>query len=219
MVTEKFAVIIPDRNDRPELIQHCFNQLSRMTTKPDEVFHINWKPIDNHVDLVERVLDGVLKAKDAGFDMVFIVENDDAYPANYFERFGDFNGDMFGDEMTYYYHLKTRQYKSIYHTGRASLFTTGFRISTLGDFKWGGDQFLDVRLWLHAKNNRLKKVFVNTGAIGIKHGIGLCGGKGHKMKTLNHDPHMSWLKGRVDRDSYLFYSDMSRKLREKELTK
>jgi hypothetical protein len=216
---EKFAVIIPCRGDRPDLIQHCFKQLSRMTVQPDQIFHINWPPVSNHFDLVERVLDGVYKAKEAGIDLVFIVENDDSYPANYFERFGDFSGDFFGDEMTYYYHLKTRQYKSMYHPGRSSLFTTGFRISTLGDFQWGGDVFLDVRLWEFAKKNKLKRVFVNTGAIGVKHGIGKCAGKGHKMKMLASDPHLSWLKGRVDSESYLFYSEMSRKLWEKELAK
>jgi hypothetical protein len=215
---EKFAVIIPDRNDRPELIQHCFKQLSRMTVKPDQVFHINWSPISSQVDLVERVLDGACKAKAAGFDLVFIIENDDYYKPDYFERFGDFNGDIFGDDMTYYYHLKNRQYKSMPHPGRASLFTTGFRISALKDFQWGGDQFLDGRLWDYAKRNRLKRVFVNTGAIGIKHGIGKCGGKGHKMKMINCDSHMSWLKGRVDPESYLFYSELSRKLWETELS-
>jgi hypothetical protein len=219
MDKERFAVIIPDRNDRPELIQHCLNQLSRMTIKPDKIFHVNWPPISAHIDLCERVYDAVMRAKEFGIDLVFIIENDDYYPANYFERFGDLNADFFGDDLTYYYHLKTRQYKSMYHPGRSSLFTTGFRISALGNFQWGGDVFLDMRLWEHAKKNKLKKMFVNTGAIGIKHGIGKCGGKGHRMKMQNCDTHMSWLKSRVDPESYLFYSEMSRKLWEKELAK
>jgi hypothetical protein len=216
---EPFAVIIPDRGDREEFTKFCLWQLSRMTVKPDKILHINWKPISNHFDLVERVYDGVLQAKEFGFDLVFIIENDDSYNPDYFERFGDFNADFFGDDLTYYYHLKTRQYKSMYHPGRSSLFTTGFRISALGDFQWGGDVFLDMRLWEHAKRNKLKKIFVNTGAIGIKHGVGKCGGKGHKMKMQNCDTHMSWLKGRVDPESYLFYSEMSRKLWETELAK
>jgi len=214
---EKFAVIIPCRGDRPDFIAHCMNQLARMTRKPDCIFHINWKPIGRGFDLVERVHDGVCKAKAAGYDVVFIVENDDFYEADYFEKFGDFNADFFGSEKTTYYHLKNREHQTIQHPFRASLFTTGFRISTLDKFKWGGDQFLDLKLWEYAKKQGLRKLFVNVDAIGIKHGLGKCGGKGHKMKMKYSDHEMQWLKSKVDPYSYLFYTAMSRKLWEKEL--
>lgn len=195
----------------------CRAQLSRLTLRPSMLLHINWKPITDGFDLVERVHAGVGMAKDAGIDLCFIMENDDYYPANYFERFGDMKADFFGDDLTFYYNLKARSFNSFYHAGRSSLFTTGFRISAMEGFQWGGDQFLDLRLWKLAKEKGVRTRFVNTGAIGMKHGLGLCGGKGHKMKLKNCDPNMAWLKSRVDRDAYLFYSETSRRLWEKEL--
>jgi hypothetical protein len=214
---ERFCVIIPDRNDRPDFTFHCLKQLSRMTVKPDEIIHVNFPPISEDFDLVERVYHGVMAAKSKGIDLCFIVENDDFYPINYFEKFGDFNAEIFGDDMTYYYNIKLRAFSSLPHPGRSSNFTTGFRISALKGFQWTGDVFLDIRLWKWAQDQKLKARFVHTGAIGIKHGTGLCGGKGHTMKLKNPDTTMMWLKGRVDKDSYLFYCEMSRKLWEKEL--
>jgi hypothetical protein len=148
--------------------------------------------------------------------LVFILENDDAYQPNHFEKFGSMTGDFFGDEMTYYYHLKSRTFKSMHHPGRSSLFTTGFRISTLEGFQWSGDQFLDLRLWDWATKHKLKKQFAHTGAVGMKHGLGKCGGGGHKQTFQNRDTEMRWLKGRVDAESYQFYTQMSQQLNKQE---
>ena len=50
-----------------------------MTLKPDLILCVDWKPVSDNFDLVERVYDGVQKMKAAGFDLVFIVEDDDSY--------------------------------------------------------------------------------------------------------------------------------------------
>lgn len=213
---DSFAVIIPDRGDRPELTKHCFKQIERMTLKPDQVIHVDWKAISPDFDLVERVHYGVEAAKAFGIDLVFILENDDYYPADYFEKFGDMKSDFFGDDLTFYYNLRQRTFNSFYHKNRSSLFTTGFRISSLGNFQWAGDQFIDLRLWDWAKTKGLSTRFVNTGAIGMKHGVGLCGGKGHKMKLKNEDNKLTWLNKRVDPDSFEFYKTMSMELIKKE---
>jgi hypothetical protein len=184
-----------------------------MTLKPDLIICVDWKPVSEDFDLVERVYDGVQKAKESGFDLVFIVEDDDYYPADYFERFGDFTSDFFGDDLTYYYHLQQRGFNSQPHPKRSSLFTTGFRISHMDGFQWGGDQFLDLRIWQWANRNIKWRKFVNTGAIGIKHGIGKCGGKGHTMRMRHQDPKMEWLQNRVDADSFDFYKSLSNELR------
>jgi hypothetical protein len=209
---EKFAVIIPDRGDRPQFTEHCFNMLGRMNSFLGKIYHINWAPVDDKIDLVERVYAGVKMAEADGFDVVFVVENDDFYPADYFKNHLPLNGDIFGDEKTTYYHLKSRTYKHIDHPGRASLFTTGFRISAFEGFQWSGDQFLDLRLWSWAARKGLEMKFARTGAIGIKHGVGKCGGKGHKMKFPTNDPTMSWLRYRVDHESYEFYRNLSQTL-------
>lgn len=211
---EEFAVIIPTRGDRPKLLDNCFRQLRRMTLKPDLIHCVDWKPVSNDFDLVERVYDGVCKMKAAGFDLVFIVEDDDYLSSDYFERFGDTTeADFFGDDLTYYYHLKQRAFVSLPHPKRSSLFNTGFRISTLEGFQWGGDVFLDIRLWKWAQQKKLRTRFVNSGAIGIKHSLGLCGGKGHTMRMPHQDPKMEWLGKRVDAESLEFYKSLSNELR------
>lgn len=209
---EKFAVIIPDRGDRPELTEHCFHQLSRMTRKPDEVIHVNFKPADEGYDLVERLHYGVMAAQGMGIDLCFVVENDDYYSPDYFERFGDMSADFFGDDLTFYYNLKNRTFKSFYHIGRSSLFTTGFRASKIEGFQFGGDNMIDIRLWKFAKEKGLKTSWINSGCVGVKHGLGLCGGKGHQMNMDNYDPKMNWLKGRVDQEAFEFYQSLSHQL-------
>jgi hypothetical protein len=212
-----FAVIIPDRNDRPELTKHCFWQIQRMTRKPDEIIHVNYPPISQDMDLAERVHNGVMAAKSKGYELVFIMENDDFYPSDYFERFGDMKGDFFGDDLTFYYNLRNRTFQSFPHAGRSSFFTSGFRVSTIQKFQFTGNQFLDKRMWEYAADRCLKRTFVHTGAVGIKHGVGLCGGKGHKMNLRNIDQNMNWLRDRVDSESFSFYSELSRKLWEKQI--
>lgn len=204
---EQFAVIIPDRNDRPEFTEHCFRQLDRMILKPAEIIHVNYSPIDEGIDLVERLHYGVMAAQSKEIDLVFVIENDDYYPSDYFLRFGDLDADFFGDDLTYYYNIRNRTYKPIKHENRASLFTTGFRISKLGEFQFKGDQFIDIQLWKYANNRGLRRRFVNSGAVGIKHGLGLCGGRGHVMKLNQSDDQMKWLRSKVDSESYRFYSE------------
>jgi hypothetical protein len=210
----KFCVIIPDRGDRPELTANCLRMLRRMTLKPEVIFHINGEPGSTMYDLVSRVKTGVESASMAEYDLCFIVENDDYYPADYFERFQPFFPDFhfFGQEFSDYYNLKNLTHNRFDHQYRASLFTTGFKISALNNFEWppADKPFLDIELWRYARHKRRK--FIDTGAIGLKHGLGLCGGKGHRMNLKNNDRSMNWLRSRVDAESFEFYQSLSKKL-------
>ena len=200
---ETFSVIIPDRSDRPDFIEHCFFQLKKQTVKPDQIIHVNYKAGRDY-DLIERVQYGISKSRN---DRVFIIENDDYYPDDYFEKM-QFNCDFIGVPFTWYYHLESLGYKNVSHKGRdhSSLFCTGFRISALKDFEFPKDNLLDVALWGFAKNYKLvKDIF----PIGIKHGIGLCGSIGHSrcFPYDNYDPNMEWLKKRIRKESSEFYND------------
>lgn len=211
----KFAAIIPDRGDRPELTANCLRQLDRMTLKPDATFHINYPPEVEGYDLVQRIKSGIgMATMYDGFDLCFIIENDDFYPSNYFERFAPYfeKYDFFGQEHSDYYNLRNLTHNRFDHQYRSSLFTTGFKISALNNFEWPDPSkpFLDIDLWKYARHKR--RIFVETGAIGIKHGLGLCGGKGHKFNMRNRDPEMKWLSERVDTESLEFYRSMSEKL-------
>lgn len=206
-----FAAIIPDRGDRELLTGFCFHQLARMTVQPNKIVHVNYPPHSERFDLVDRISDGIFQAQKAGIDWVFVIENDDGYPANYFERYLPYldTHDFIGDDQTFYYNIGTRRWSRFDHPYRSSLFTTAFRISALNNFEWPDNSkpFLDIELWKYARFKRRK--FVDSGAVGIKHNTGLCGGKGHLMKLHNADPNMDWLKGKLSDDHIDFYKEFS----------
>ncbi len=208
----KFAVIIPTR-DRPKFYDHCIEQLSAQTLKPSKVYVIYYPPDSEEMDLVQRVRIGLDCIKAEGIDLVFILEDDDSYPTNYFERFSPFfnNYEFFGDQSTTYYNLKNKTYNTWHHPGRSSLFTTGFKISALSDFNWPADneKFLDIKLWHHARTKKRK--FIDTGAIGIKHAVGKTGGKGHYMRMKNVDVDLKFLKQHTN-GSFEFYQQAMKSL-------
>jgi len=203
-----FAVIIPDRGDRPQLLEFAKFQLSRMSTQPDAVYIVDYKPKSAAVDLIPRIKIGTEKAKSDGFDQVMIVENDDWYGKDYFDNIG--YADFVGSESTTYYNLRNRTYQDWTHPKRSSLFTTGFKISALEGFEWPPetDTFLDISLWLYATQKRKTIHWRETKAIGIKHGIGLCGGKGHVQQNKYMDRELEWLKANVDSESFDFYKSI-----------
>lgn len=213
----KFCAIIPDRGDRPELTKFCLQQLDRMKVKPEKVYHINHRPDTERFDLISRVHKGISIARAEGFDWCFIIENDDSYPANYFERFLPFmdKNDFLGDEASTYYNLRNLTYRTFEHRYRSSLFTTAFKISALNNFDWPSDHspFLDLDIWKYARFKR--RFFIKTGAIGMKHQMGLCGGKGHQMRMQNIDTDLAWLQDHVDEMSFEFYCGLIEKFKEK----
>lgn len=204
-----FATITPSRGDRPQFLEFAKHQLSRMTVKPDKSYFIDYKPKSEDVDLVERIQEGIRQAQADGFNDVYILEDDDAYLPNHFEKMQLGNFDFIGEEKTTYYNLRNRTWQTMSHPGRSSLFITGFKISALKDFNWPNrtERFLDISLWSHAKKKKRK--FVESRAIGIKHNLGLCGGKGHVLRMKNEDLGMEWLKANVSSEAYVFYKSLA----------
>ncbi len=177
-----------------------------MNTKPTKSYFVDYKPKNGEVDLVPRIQEGIRQAQLDGIDLVFILENDDFFPDDYFDNIPD--ADFIGEKTTTYYNLRNNTWQTMEHSARSSLFTTGFKISALEGFRWPKEteKFLDIALWNHAQ--RRKIAFRKTGAIGIKTGIGLCGGAGHRMCMKNSDPKREWLKSNVDSESYVFYQSL-----------
>jgi hypothetical protein len=203
----KFATITPTRSDRPELLEFCKYQLGRMEVKPDRSFFIDFKPKDGNIDIVWRVWEGLQKSMETGIDLVFIIEDDDYYDTTYFNHIPD--ADFIGESNSIYYNLRNKTYQNFNHPGRSSLFTTGFKISALKGFRpKENDRFLDISLWKYAFDAGKKVAFRETGAIGIKHGIGLCGGKGHKMNLKHKDSNLEWLSEHVDSEAFEFYKNL-----------
>lgn len=217
-----FCAITPDRGDRPEFLAHCKYQIEHQTVKPGDHFIIDYKPINNEPDLIPRIKSGLYKAKQAGYDIVFIIENDDYYPENYFEEmlkpFETFeNLQAVGIYETIYYHIGTCKYHVHSHPERSSLFCTAFKLSALENFNWpkATEIFLDLALWEHFKDYTLLRLQNNIKPIGIKHGVGFCGGNGHNS-NLNYyemtDKDFRILSMLVRPESLKFYKEQSEKL-------
>lgn len=217
-----FCAIIPDRGDRPKLTEFCFRQLERMTVNPDKVYHINHKPKNDGVDLIERVHEGLNNAIKDGIQWCFIIE-DDYYPFDYFYQYYtlmmDPNKIIIGDRSTVYYNLRNRTYAKFDHPNRSSLFTTAFRSSIPFSSIVGNnlsDPFLDIKLWRYFSHS--EKGFVNSGAFGVKHGIGKCAGRGHSMIMAYKDLNLKQLEGKLyhsiknDVEAWDFYRSLSEEL-------
>lgn len=208
-----FCTITPDRGDRPQFTEFCKHQLSRMTVKPAHSYFIDHAPDGDGVDLILRVREGIIQAKADGFTKIFIIENDDYYPANYFTKMKlEEPVDFIGSLTTFYYNIFDRRFQRIQHDNRSSLFTTGFTYNAIEYFNWKRlkqtDIRLDIAFWDHAR--RFQKQFVVPGAVGIKHGLGMCAGAGHYKDLKEADSDFVWLKNHVDSEAMIFYKTLKR---------
>jgi len=214
---ERFAIIIPDRGDRPELLEHCLYQMGRQTVKPECKYLINYLPHSSTVpDLVARVRRGIDLAREDRIDIVYIIENDDYYPDDYFEKnfIGDY--DFVGIPFTHYYHIMTGGHWYDEHPESSSLFCTGFRLSVLSDeFHWSMVQgvMLDSYLWKYAAEQCRCSLLQNPALpIGIKHALGYCPGAGHNVNMYSEiDKNFAWLRSRIRPESFDFYMDLKKR--------
>lgn len=201
-----FAIITPTRGDRPELLNFLRSRI------PAEYEHIivDYKPFSEDVDLVNRIKHGIELAKQKGFDYVFIAEDDDYYPKDFFDTIHFEDTDFYGFATSHYYNLSNQTYQTFEHIDRSSLFCTGFRISALDRFNWppANWKFLDIRLWEYANNGYFKIDLHHTNpCVGIKgHKFGKHAGKGHTMRLKYDDPTLSCLKEMVDMEAFQFYN-------------
>lgn len=217
---KRVVLITPDRNDRPELLEHCKWQMKRQTVQAYDHLVINYDPVPGVVDLVPRVRMGVNIAKDLKADYCLIIENDDYYPDNYVEvmtRHLDVF-DIAGAERSIYYSLQQNCMRIFQHPGRASLFITGFRTSAMEKFNWPADTLLYFDIYLWEKING-RRGFVNfpQSPIGMKHGVGFSPGNYHngivngkKMKGMIEDKNRQWLKSHTRKESFEFYQNYMR---------
>lgn len=206
------AALTVTRGDRPQFLDHCKSQVSKMKGI-DEHIIINRAPVNSQPDLTQRVKEGVEEAKKRSHEWIVIVEDDDFYHIDHVLRmWAHFDtADFIGCEFTHYYNLRNRTWERTSHPNHSSLFCTAFRVSVMDNFKWhlAHKVFLDRDLWFYAK--KFKRSFIEMTAIGIKHGQGLTGGKGHVQTFPNKDPNLAWLKSKVSPQSFEFYSKLELK--------
>jgi len=207
-----FAAIIPDHGGREELIDFQLKRMRNQTLVPDEIYHVNF-PWKGEIDLIARLKVGCEAAKADRMDWVFIIE-DDFYSRDYFGKFLPVmpKADFIGCDKTIYYHLVNRTWQTFDHPRRSSLFCTAFKLSALNNWNWDDLRpnlaMVDLKLWEYARHRQ--RAFISPGAVGLKHSIGHCAGKGHQMTFKNKDPELKALKSMLDQEAFDFYTSLEK---------
>lgn len=192
----KVGVIIPTRGDRSRFLNNCIAQMMEQTLQPAIIYTVDFAPAGPEKDITKRYRIGYDKLRGEGLDVIAFIEDDEAYSPDYLRQMTvewDAAGrpDLFGTNYTHYFHLKHKAYFTMHHVDRSSMMNTFIKPDL--SFPWCADEmpYTDIHLW-----DSLKKGKVLTSglcspsyaiSVGIKHGVGLCGGEFH---TNNEDVFM-----------------------------
>lgn len=206
----KTAVLIPTRNDRPGFLKNCLRMIEAQTFPPDDVEVIGYNPESDRCDITQRYRRGYEKLCGKGYDYIALMEDDDWYSPDYLETMrGEWRKrgqpDIFGTGYTIYYHLKLGAYFTMYHQDRASAMNTLIKPDLEINWPVDHEPFTDMHLWrtIHGVVFFPEKVI----SMGMKHGIGLCGGRSHVDKLHRYtQKDEGFLEKTLDPESYKFYS-------------
>lgn len=232
----RIATITPTRGDRPQFLKMALKLINLQTRQPDEIIVVNDPPKSSEIDINGRYHEGCKRAIEKGCDLLFFWEDDDYYAPTYIEAmtkaFEECNPQpqVFGVGMTVYYHLFLRKWGAFLHEHKASAMNTMITKEAYKQFRWPKDNsekydiqhgtgFLDTQLWEWAQRKKMSKTILykpnNPLSIGIKHGMGKCGGSHHDknesqwlMPLRNNDPNMSWLQQHVIPEAFEFYASL-----------
>lgn len=214
----KIAVLIPDRGDRPVFMQNCLRMIAAQTVQPDHIEIVNDAPLSEDMDITWRYRIGYDRLRNKGFRMIFLMENDDWYHPKYIEtmlkNWNDYGcPDIFGPSYTIYYHIQLFKHMTMLHPARSSAMSTMIKPDL--NFQWCHDAepYTDMHLWKMVKGGRTFKPESHI-TIGIKHGIGMCGGKAHVSgldRYINDDGDHRLIRKCMDQESLLFYTSYFKK--------
>lgn len=179
----KIGIAIPTRGDRSLFLSRCLEMMENQTRKADLIHIVSEAPKSEDKDITYRYKKAFNKLFADGCDVVFLIEDDDYYSEIYIETmFNEWvkagKPEVFGTDSTTYYHLNRKCYKVMQHKNRSSAFSTMVTNAVLNiDFPKDNEPFLDLEIWKQLNG----KTFTDSNNIcmGIKHGVGLLGGKGH----------------------------------------
>ena len=213
----RIGIIIPDRNDRPLFLKNCMRLIQAQTLQPEIIELVNYEAESENVDITQRYRRGYDNLRNKGLDVIALIENDEWYSHDYLEIMVNGwvnNGkpDIFGTNYTIYYHIKLFAYFTMHHLTRSSAMSTLIKPDL--NFKWCVDDqpYTDLHLWSVLKGVTFKPN--KTICLGIKHGVGLCGGVNHVDKLhrfTNKDEkfvylHKHMIQEHDDFESFNFYT-------------
>jgi glycosyltransferase involved in cell wall biosynthesis len=209
----RIAVIIPDRGDRPLFLDNCLRMVIGQTLTPAQVVVVNDPPITADKDITWRYRIGYGRVW-GGIDLVAFMENDDWYAPDYLATMAREWGnaghpDIFGTAYTIYYHIGIRKWFTMHHSHRSSAMSTVIRPYLPLSWPADNDPYTDLHLWRTVKG----RTFTPSKhiCIGIKHGVGLCGGVNHvdaMHRYTNEDGGL--LADTLDPESLKFYENVYR---------
>ena len=212
----KIGLLIPTRGDRPEFLAFALKQIKKQTLQPDFIEIVDDKPLSDKPDVTWRYRIGCKRLADNGCDLIGFWEDDDYYDRLYLEIMSAQweqaqRPDIFGINQTVYYNLFHQAYDEMTH-GHASMMST-FVTPKINTIDWGDDNysFTDMHIWTKTNLRKQTISFKHPIAIGIKHGMGLCGGGGHHWPVTQfkkRDPDWKYLSSVVDPESLAFYKSV-----------
>lgn len=213
----KVGVIIPSRGDRPEFLKNCLRQLDSQTLQPVEVCLVAHPPTSSEKDLTARYKLGYDTLRKKGLEVILLIEDDDYYAPEYIQSMVDEwhkQGKplLLGTNYTLYYNLRYKGWLTFHHNTRSSAMST--LIAPDLNFKWCADNepYFDIHIWneIAFKDRKIFHPEKHI-CIGIKHGLGLCGGEFHtnRKDRIEHcDPQHNFLREQMTKESYDFFTSV-----------
>lgn len=218
------GIILPTRGDRPQFLDNSLRMLAAQTLQPIYLTIEGYKPESEKRDITQRYRRGYEKCEQYSrdkrtLDFIALWEDDDYYAPDYLETMTENwlvndKPDIFGTEYTIYYHIKLRKYFTMVHKTRASAMNTLIKPGLKINWPIDEEPFTDLFLWIRSD---LKGKTFNPGrhiSIGIKHGVGMTGGKTHVDRFQRYEPprgtydlDFEFLKKNMDPASFRFYSN------------
>ena len=205
------GVIIPTRLDRPGFFGNCLRMLEAQTLKYDYISVQDYTPESTEKDITQRYRRGYDELSKKNVDIIVLWEDDDYYSPGYLEtmvREWDAYGrpDIFGTNYTIYYHLKLKKYFTMHHHDRASAMNTLIKPNLKIKWPSDNDPYTDIALWMQLKGVTFRPSKVIS--IGIKHNIGLTGGRNHNDRLHRYKfDNDGFIESVMDIESLEFYSN------------
>jgi len=214
------AILIPTIKGREAFLNQAMTLLSEQTLEPAFIEVVDdIPPFEAKQDIAWKYKIGINRCLDRKADLIIFWEDDDWYRYDYIEFMVKHwvlfsSPDVFGLSKTIYYNIVKRKYFPVNHPGRASMMSTLITKNIVPDWEDERDPWVDITLWKKKVPNHAFDIpFDNLPTVGIKHGIGNCGGGGHfwsDTKFKYDDVDLRFLKSMVDADSLNFYSNFYR---------
>lgn len=215
MQTIKFGILIPTRGDRPNFLKNCLAQIERQTIKPTIINIVDFTPRHNEKDITRRYKVGYEYLSTKNLDCIFFIEDDDFYAKDYFETMlnkweENDRPDLLGTSYTIYYHTKLRAWFHMNHTERSSAMSTLIKPNLPLTWCADNDPYTDIHIW---SQNFRKVIFTpkKNICLGMKHGVGLCGGNNHLNKLerfKNDDSNLEFLRFNMDLEPFKFFTSL-----------